>query len=125
MYNLDINMFGDKNKLLFQLEQDIAKLLLVKLEKIDIDFERASQIAKFVLSHLPENLTDEQVMKIIPSLDDQFFELSEIVHNHMLGYEEKYKEDTIKNMQDMIKHKHFQEASNMAFKYFEQKVELK
>jgi len=76
------------------------------------------------LAHLPENLTDEQVMKIIPSLDDQFYELSEIVHRHMLGYEEKYKKDTIKNMQDMIKHKHFKEASNMAFKYFEQKVEL-
>jgi len=118
-------MIEQTNTLLFQVEQEIARLLLVKLEKFDITFERASQIAKFILSHLPENLTDEQVMKIIPSLDDQFFELSEIVHKHMLGYEEKYKEDTIKNMQDMIKHKHFQEASNMAFKYFDQKIELK
>ena len=118
-------MSDQTSSLLFQVEQEIAKLLLVKLEKFDITFERASQIAKFILSHLPENLTDEQVMKIIPSLDDQFFELSELVHKHMLGYEEKYKEDTIKNMQDMIKHKHFQQASNMAFKYFEQKVELK
>ena len=113
------------NTLLFQIEQEIARLLLVKLEKFDITFERASQIAKFILAHLPENLTDEQVMKLIPSIDDQFTELAEIVHSHMLDYEEKYKEDTIKNMQEMIKHKHFQEASNMAFKYFEQKVELK
>lgn len=118
-------MSNQSNTLLFQVEQEIARLLLVKLEKFNITFERASQIAKFILAHLPENLTDEQVVKIIPSLDDQFYELSELVHKHMLGYEEKYKENTIKNMQDMIKHKHFQEASNMAFKYFEQKVELK
>jgi len=92
-------MVNQNHNLLFQVEQEIAKLLLIKLEKFDITFDRASQIAKFILSHLPENLTDEQVMKIIPSLDDQFFELSELVHKHMLGYEEKYKEDTIKNMQ--------------------------
>lgn len=114
-------MQNKNSNLLFQIEQEIARLLLIKLEKFDISFERASRIAKFILSHLPENLTDEQVMKIIPSLDDQFYELSELVHKHMLGYEEKYKEDAIKNMQDMIKHKHFQEASDMAFKYFEQK----
>src|SRR3989338_2186792 len=118
-------MTEQANTLLFQVEQEIAKLLLVKLEKFDITFERASQIAKFILAHLPENMTDEQVMKIIPSLDDQFYELSEIVHKHMLGYEDKYKNETIKNLQEMMKHKHFQEASNMAFKYFEQKVELK
>jgi hypothetical protein len=118
-------MSDQTNTLLFQVEQEIAKLLLFKLEKFNITFERASQIAKFILKHLPENMTDEQVMKIIPSLDDRFFELSEIVHKHMLDYEEKHKDEAIKNMQDMIKHKHFQEASNLAFKYFEQKVELK
>ncbi len=114
-----------KDNLLLQIEQEIAKLLLVKLEKFNITFERASQIAKFILSHLPENLTDEQVLKIIPSLDDQFYELSEIVHKHMLDYEEKYKNETVKKMQEMIKHKHFQEASNMAFKYFKLKSELR
>jgi len=118
-------MADKTNSLLFQVEQEVAKLLLVKLEKFNITLERASQIAKFILSHLPEDLTDEQVLKIIPSLDDQFYELSEIVHKHMLDYEEKYKNETVKNMQEMIKHSHFQEASNLAFKYFELKSELK
>jgi len=48
-------MSDQTSSLLFQVEQEIAKLLLVKLEKFDITFERASQIAKFILSHLPEN----------------------------------------------------------------------
>lgn len=118
-------MIDQKKTLLFQVEQEVARLLLERLEKYDITPERASQIAQFILSHLPENMTDEQVIKIIPSLDDQFTELAVIVHKHLLSYEEKYKNEAIKNMQDLIKHKHFLEASNMAFKYFEQKVELK
>ncbi|MDO9028200.1 MAG: hypothetical protein Q7U68_04995, partial [Candidatus Roizmanbacteria bacterium] len=89
----------------FQLEQGVAKLLLTRLEHFDITLERASQIAKFSLAHLPENLTDEQVMKIIPSLDDEFIELAEIVYKHMSNYEEKYKNEAIKNVQDLIKHK--------------------
>jgi len=48
-------MVNQNHNLLFQVEQEIAKLLLIKLEKFDITFDRASQIAKFILSHLPEN----------------------------------------------------------------------
>lgn len=73
-------MDEQRKTLLFKLEQDIAKLLLDKLEHFEISFERASQIAKFILSHLPENLTDDQVRKILPSLDDEFVELVGIVH---------------------------------------------
>ena len=67
------SMVDNEKTLLFQLEQDIANLLLDKLEDFELSFERASKIAKFVLSHLPENLTDAQVMEILPSLDDEFF----------------------------------------------------
>ena len=72
-------MSNQTNKLLFQLEQEVAQLLLTYLEKFNITFERASQIAAFILAHLPENMTDEQVMKILPSLDDEFIELAGIV----------------------------------------------
>ena len=44
--------------------------------KMEITPERASQISQFVLSFLPENLTEEQIQSLIPKLDDHFFELS-------------------------------------------------
>lgn len=110
---------------LFELEKEIAKLLLTKLEHFEISFERASQIAKFILAHLPDNLTDEQVVRIIPSLDDEFTELAGIVHKHMLDYEEKYKENVLKDVRDMIKHQHFQQASSQIYDYFNRKIKVK
>jgi enoyl-[acyl-carrier-protein] reductase (NADH) len=117
-------MANEKNNLLFQLEQEIAKLLLAKLEHFEISLERASQIAKFILAHLPDNLTDEQVAQIIPSLDDEFSELAGIVHKHMLDYEEKYKNEVVNNVQDLIKHQHFQQASSQISDYFNRKLKV-
>jgi len=117
-------MSNEENSVLFQLEQDIAKLLLEKLEHFEISLERASRIAKFILAHLPDNLTDEQVAQIIPSLDDEFTELAGIVHKHMLDYEEKYKNDVVKNVQDLIKHQHFQQASSQISDYFNRKLKV-
>ena len=115
------DMIDSEKTLLFQLEQEIANLLLDKLEDFELSFERASKIAKFVLSHLPENLTDEQVMGILPSLDDQFFELAGIVHKHLSGYEDKYKDEVTEKVEDLIKHKHFEEASQLVSDYFKRK----
>lgn len=108
--------------LLFQLEQDLANLILTKLEYLDITFERASQIAKFILIQLPENLTDEEVMQIIPTLDDEFTELAEIVSKYMTSYEEKYQETVTKKAEELIKHHHFEEANDLINKYYNKKL---
>lgn len=110
------------NTLLFNLEKDIVNLLLDKLESYNITLDRASQIAKFVLIHLPDNLTDEQIKKIIPSLDDEFIELAGVVHKYMDDFDQKYKEETVKKMENLIKHKHFEEANNLVKAYLEKKI---
>lgn len=117
-------MVDEKNNLLFQLEQEIAKLPVTKLEHFEISFERASQIANFILAHLPDNLTDEQVALIIPSLDDEFTELSGIVYKHLLDYEEKYKNEAAENVQDLIKYQHFQQVSCQISDYFCRKLKI-
>lgn len=111
-----------RKTLLFQLEQDIANLLLDKLEHFELTFERAAAIAKFVLAHLPDNLTDEQVKQIIPSLDDEFIELAGVVHKHLSEYEEKYKDEVTKTVEDLMKHKHFEEANKLMSDYFKRKL---
>ena len=89
---------NQKQSLLFEIEQEIAKLLLNKLGDYEISLERASLIAKFILARLPENLNESQIRQIIPSLDDEFTELAGIVHKHLTEYEQKYKEEEIKNV---------------------------
>ena len=117
------DMADNEKTLLFQLEQDIANLLLDKLEDFELSFERASKVAKFVLSHLPEKLTDEQVMEILPSLDDEFFELAGIVYKHLSKYEEEYRDEVVERVEDLIKHKHFEEANQLASDYFKRKFQ--
>lgn len=116
-------MDENKKTLLFKVQEDIANLLIAKLEDQQISFERASLIAQFVLAHLSENLTDEQVLQILPSLDDEFIELASIVHKYMSEYEEKYSKIITAQMSDLIKHKHFEEASKMASKYLTKKFD--
>ena len=109
------------HNLLLQVEQDIARLLIDKLEDQEITFERASLIAKFILAYLPENLTDEQVIQILPLIDDEFFELASVVHKYMSRYEEKYSKILVEQISDLIKHKHFNKANLMADEYLKRK----
>ena len=111
-----------KKTLLFQVEKEIAKLLIDKLQHYQLSLERASQIAKFTLVHLPENLTDEQVMQIVSSLDDQYYELAGVVYKHMSEYEEKYKVKATSQIEELIKHKHFDEANKLMNDYLDKRL---
>lgn len=108
--------------LLKQVETEIAELLVEKLEQQEITIERASAIAKFALAKLPEGLTDSQVAQIIPSIDDEFWELADIVYKHMKSYEEEYKPFVLGEVNELVKHRHFDEASDLMKKYFERKI---
>lgn len=110
-----------RKKIIYQLEKDIASFLLDKLEHFNLTFERAARIAKFVLYHLPENLNDEQVLQILPSLDNEFTELAGIVYKNMLDYEEKHKDKVIEKVEDLIKNRHFVEANMLSSDYFKKK----
>lgn len=71
-----------------QVEKDLALLLLEKLQKQEINFKKAQEIAKFILQAIPENISDQELLKVIPKLDDNFSELAPIV----LKYLKKQKE---------------------------------
>ncbi len=88
---------------LFQLEKDIAELLLTKLEHEEITLERAAEISKCVLHALPDNLTDEQIDSILPKLDDQFIELAIVVHKYLKEKEEKQK-DQVASQAELLMH---------------------
>ncbi len=113
-----------QNSLLFEIEQEVAKLLLTKLEKLNITLEKASQISEFILAHLPENLNDEQIRQIIPSLDDEFVELSSIVYKHLTEYEQKYKEEKIKNIRELLQREDFKQTDNQVTDYLNGKLNL-
>ena len=112
----------DQESLHNRLEREIAELLLNKLEHLEITPKRASQIARFVLNTLPDGMTNKDTQRLLPELDDEFFELSEIVYKHMSEYEEKYKSLVLDEASSLVKHGRLEEASDLMRKYFEEKI---
>jgi len=104
---------------LFRVEKEIVELLLEKLEHLEVSLDRAGKIAKFVLHVLPEGLSDEQIQQIIPKLDDEFFELSEIVNEHIKEYEEKYGPMVMEKVYELTRYGDFDEASRLMKEYLE------
>lgn len=108
--------------LLLQLEKEIALLLLDKLEDLEITPERAAQIARFILHSLPKGISDGQILTILPKLDDEFTELSGIVHKHLLDYEQKNTQVTLENVRELMQQNNFQQASELMKKYLTKKL---
>lgn len=69
-----------------KIEQDVVNELVTRLEHHEISLERVAQIARFILAQLPENLTDEETLQLIPTLDDGFTELAVVVNNALSEY---------------------------------------
>jgi hypothetical protein len=106
-----------------KLEKDIADYLLTNLESENISIERASAISKFILKTLPENISDSQIKELVPKLDSEFIELSMIVHQSLLSYEESQKQTLIDEATALIHHKNLDKASSLMSNYFAKKYE--
>ncbi|KKS97613.1 MAG: hypothetical protein UV73_C0007G0056 [Candidatus Gottesmanbacteria bacterium GW2011_GWA2_43_14] len=107
---------------LVNLEKEIADLILDKLEHLEITPVRASQIAKFALSVLPDSLTEEQITTVIPKLDDNFYELAAVVHKHLSEYEEHQREIIKNEAVELIHQGQMDKASVLMKKFFDQKL---
>jgi hypothetical protein len=114
---------SNKIPLYINIEREVAKLLLDKLKNGEMTIERATQIARFVLKTLPKNLSEEKLSEVVPKLDDEFIELSGVVYKYMLTYEEEYKPLVLEEVNDLVVHKHFEEANQLMKKYFKKKLQ--
>lgn len=95
-------MDPDITNLRFKIEQEIANFLITRLENQKIDPYRAQEIAKFVISSIPENLNDQQMLDLIPSLDDEFSELSSIVSENLSEINESQKQAKLLEIRTLI-----------------------
>lgn len=74
-----------------QLQAKIVEIITSKLESGEMTQDRAKEIAKYVLDQLPEGVSYQKMMEIVPKLDDHFHELSAAVVPVMVEYEKKMK----------------------------------
>lgn len=65
--------------------------------------ERAKEIAALVLEKLPEGISYEKLMEIVPTLDDHFEELTAIVVPIMMEYEKKMHAAVDSKISELVK----------------------
>ena len=86
-----------------QVQKSIVEVITKRLESGAMNEERAKLIAKYVLEMLPENISYEKLIEVIPKLDDNFLELSTIVLPIMMEYEIKVRTKVTEHISNLIK----------------------
>lgn len=86
-----------------KLESLIVKDLESQLSKGEITGDRASEIAQLVLEMVPENISHEQLLKVIPLLDDKASELASVVFEILSEQDNKHRAEMIGKLQFSVK----------------------
>ena len=81
-----------------KLESMIVEELHEKLKAGEITGDRAKEIANIVLGVVPENISHDELLKIIPQLDDKASELAGVVYQIL---SERDEQERIKKMESL------------------------
>jgi hypothetical protein len=102
-----------------QVQADIVRIVTSKLQKGLINEARAKEIAQLVLEKLPEGMSYQKLIEIIPTLDDHFDELTAAVVPIMMEYERKMHDIVNAKVAQLIKDGKLDEALSMTQKAIE------
>lgn len=78
-----------------KLEALIVDDLQKQLSQGEITGDRAAEVAELVLDAVPENISHEDLLRVIPQLDDKATELSSVVFQILSEQDEKHKSEMI------------------------------
>ncbi len=106
-------------KLREKIQTDVVSLITQKLKEGQMTQERAQRIAAMVLERMPEDITYQELLKIIPKLDDEFTELADVVVPVMVEYEKKLHSLLEERVLKLVRAKKFKEAVEEARKGME------
>ncbi len=98
------------NALRERIQKDIVALITDKLRSGEMSQERAQKIAATVLEKIPENISYEELYRILPKLDDDFRELADVVVPMMVEYEKKVRKTIEDRVLKLVRDKKFKEA---------------
>lgn len=102
-----------------KIQRDIVGLITEKLKTGEMSQQRSKEIASVVLEKLPEDISYNDLMQIIPKLDDEFGELAEVVVPVMIDYEKKLHSVIEQKVLSLVRQKKFKEAMQEARKGIE------
>lgn len=86
-----------------KLESLIVGELQEKLKAGEITGDRAKEIANIVLEAVPEDISHEDLLRIIPSLDDKTSELASVVYAILSEIDDKQRIKKMENLRILIR----------------------
>jgi phosphate uptake regulator len=86
-----------------KLESMIVQELQEKLKAGKITGDRAKEIAKIVLEVVPEDIAKEDLVNLIPQLDNNISELAGVVYKILSERDSKTKTESLKKLREMLK----------------------
>lgn len=107
-----------------KIQKDIVALITEKLKSGEMTQERAQKIAAAVLEQIPEDISYEELYRILPKLDDDFRELADIVVPVMIEYEQKLHKTIEDRVLKLVREQKFKEAMIEARKGIELEKQL-
>lgn len=107
-----------QNPKIVKLEEKIIQLILDKLRKNQLTLKKAQEIARFTLKKLKEDMSDEELIQIIPKLDDTYTELAPIVLEELNKYEKTTGTAVKEKVRRLIKTGQTDTATKLTKQYF-------
>lgn len=107
------------NQLREQIQTQVVQLITKGLEDGSISEDRAREMARLILEKIPEDVSNQELMQILPKLDDQFVELADVVLPIISEYEEKIRSAVEQKALQLVRQRKFQEALETARKGIE------
>lgn len=86
-----------------KLETLIVHELEDQLKRGEITGDRASEIAEIFLAAVPENISHDELLKIIPQLDDKASELASVVFEILSERDELHRAEMIEKLRVSVR----------------------
>lgn len=106
------------------IQSQIVELITAKLESGQMTPERAKEIAQMILEKLSGEMSFEDLVKIVPKLDDHFEELGAVIVPVMVDYEKKMREEINAKIDNHLQQKNFDEVLRIAKQAIELESQL-
>lgn len=120
----DIVLTQDVTSMRELVQKAVVEVITKGLQDGTVTEERAKNIAKMILEKLPEGITYEEFITILPKLDDDYQEISGVIVPIMEQYETKMRETNDVKITELIKDGKIDEALNLTNQAIEKERDL-
>lgn len=108
-----------------KIEEEVLKIIEEKLKSHEMNADRATEIAKYILQSLHPYMDINQIYTVVQNFDDHFPELVPVVVEVTKGYDEKIKKVVIDHVDTLLKQGKVDEATDLLKKAMKREIKIK